>query len=429
MQTVKLAIAGFGTVGTGLARILEENAEVILARSGKKFELTNVLVRDVNKKRDYLPGPEVKFTADPDEFCSSPDVDIVVELMGGITVAKDIVIKALEAGKHVVTANKHLLAEHGIELFKVAARNKVGLYYESSVAGGIPIIQSIKESLAGNRIKSIVGILNGTANYILSEMSTNGLEFDTALDQAKALGYAEADPTFDIEGIDAAHKVCVLARIAYGKDYPLAELPVEGITKVEGQDIRFAREFGYRIKLIGQVRDVGGKLEAGVFPALVKYTLLLARVGGNYNAVRVEGNAVGPAFFHGQGAGSLPTGSAVLADIIALSKTDKPDNTGFCNAPIEKADILPPELGTSEYYFRFNVQDKAGVMAALSKCLAEHNISIAQAVQKGNPDEKDIPVVFTTHKASTKDVNAALAEIDKMPFIASPTISMRILKG
>lgn len=429
MQTVKLAIAGFGTVGTGLARILEENAEVILARSGKKFELTTVLVRDVNKKRDYLPGPEVKFTADPDEFCSSPDVDIVVELMGGITVAKDIVIKALEAGKHVVTANKHLLAEHGIELFDVAARNNVGLYYESSVAGGIPIIQSIKESLAGNRIKSIVGILNGTANYILSEMSTNGLEFETALDQAKALGYAEADPTFDIEGIDAAHKVCVLARIAYGKDYPLAELPVEGITKVEGQDIRFAREFGYRIKLIGQVRDVGGKLEAGVFPALVKYTLLLARVGGNYNAVRVEGNAVGPAFFHGQGAGSLPTGSAVLADIIALSKTDKPDNTGFCNAPIEKADILAPELATSEYYFRFTVQDKAGVMAALSKCLAEHNISIAQAVQKGNPDEKDIPVVFTTHKASTKDVNAALAEIDKMPFIARPTISMRILKG
>ncbi|WP_419779162.1 homoserine dehydrogenase [Maridesulfovibrio sp.] len=429
MQTVKLAIAGFGTVGTGLARILEENEDVILARCGKKFELTSVLVRDVNKKRDFLPGPEVTFTADPDEFTSNPDVDIVVELMGGTTVAKEIVIKALEAGKHVVTANKHLLAEHGIELFKIAAKNKVGLYYESSVAGGIPIIQSIKESLAGNRIKSIVGILNGTANYILSEMSTSNLEFDTALAQATELGYAEADPTFDIEGIDAAHKVCVLTRIAYGKDYPLSELPIEGITKIEGQDIRFAREFGYRVKLIGAVRDVGGKLEAGVFPALVKYTLLLARVGGNYNAVRVEGNAVGPAFFHGQGAGSLPTGSAVLADIMALAQTENPDNTGFCNAPIEKADILAPELATSEYYFRFTVQDKAGVMAALSKCLAEHNISIAQAVQKGNPDDKDIPVVFTTHKASTKDVNAAIAEIDKMSFITKPTMSMRILKG
>lgn len=349
--------------------------------------------------------------------------------MGGITVAKEIVIKALKAGKHVVTANKHLLAVHGIELFKIAAENNVGLYYESSVAGGIPIIQSIKESLAGNRIKSIIGILNGTANYILSEMSTNGLEFDTALEQAKELGYAEADPTFDIEGIDAAHKVVVLARCAYGKDYPLTDLPVEGITRIEGQDIRFAREFGYRIKLIGQVRDVGGKLEAGVFPALVKYTLLLARVGGNYNAVRVEGNAVGPAFFHGQGAGSLPTGSAVLADIMALSKTDTPDNTGFCNAPIEKADILPPELATSEYYFRFTVQDKAGVMAALSKCLAEHNISIAQAVQKGDPSEGDIPVVFTTHKASTKNVTAALNEIDNMPFITCKTLSLRILKG
>ncbi|WP_027722491.1 homoserine dehydrogenase [Maridesulfovibrio zosterae] len=429
MQTVKLAIAGFGTVGTGLARIIEENKDVILARCGKNFKLTSVLVRDINKKRDFLPGPEVKFTADPDEFTSNPDVDIVVELMGGITVAKEIVIKALKAGKHVVTANKHLLAVHGIELFRVAAENKVGLYYEASVAGGIPIIQSIKESLAANRIKSIVGILNGTANYILSEMSTNGLEFDTALNQAKELGYAEADPTFDIEGIDAAHKVVVLARIAYGQDYPLDELPIEGITKVEGQDIRFAREFGYRIKLIGQVRDVGGKLEAGVFPALVKYTLLLARVGGNYNAIRVEGNAVGPAFFHGQGAGSLPTGSAVLADIMALSKTDTPDNTGFCNAPIKKAEILSPELATSEYYFRFTVQDKAGVMAALSKCLAEYNISIAQAVQKGNPSEKDIPVVFTTHQASTKDVNAALKEIDNMPFITRQTVSLRILKG
>ncbi|WP_320170204.1 homoserine dehydrogenase [Maridesulfovibrio sp.] len=429
MQTVKLAIAGFGTVGTGLARILEDNEEIIRARSGKKFVLTTVLVRDVNKKRDYLPGPGVKFTADPEEFTSSPDVDIVVELMGGTTVAREIVVKALESGKHVVTANKHLLAEHGIELFEIAARKKVGLFYESSVAGGIPIIQSIKESLAGNRIKSIVGILNGTANYILSEMSTNSLEFETALQQAQDLGYAEADPTFDIEGIDTAHKVCVLTRIAYGKDYPLSELPVEGITKVEGQDIRFAREFGYRIKLIGQVCDVGGKLEAGVFPALVKYTLLLARVGGNYNAVRVEGNAVGPAFFHGQGAGSLPTGSAVLADIMALARTEVPDNTGFCNAPIPKADILPPELTTSEYYFRFTVQDKAGVMAALSKCLAEHNISIAQAVQKGNPDDRDIPVVFTTHTASTKDVKAALEEIDKMPFIARKTVSMRILKG
>ncbi len=429
MQTVKLAIAGFGTVGTGLARILEENEDVILARCGKKFEIASILVRDVNKKRDFLPGPEVKFTADLDEFTSSPNIDIVVELMGGTTVAKEIVIKALEAGKHVVTANKHLLAEHGIELFKIAAKNKVGLYYESSVAGGIPIIQSIKDSLAGNRIKSIVGILNGTANYILSEMSTNDLEFETALKQATELGYAEADPTFDIEGIDAAHKVCVLTRVAYGKDYPLADLPIEGITKIEGQDIRFAREFGYRVKLIGAVQDVGGKLEAGVFPALVKYTLLLARVGGNYNAVRVEGNAVGPAFFHGQGAGSLPTGSAVLADIMALAKTDRPDNTGFCNAPIEKANILAPELATSEYYFRFTVQDKAGVMAALSKCLAEHNISIAQAVQKGHPEDKDIPVVFTTYKSSTKDVKAAIAEIDKMPFITRPTMSMRILKG
>ncbi len=427
MQTVKLAIAGFGTVGTGLARIIEENEDVILARCGKKFQIVSVLVRDIKKRRDYLPGPGVTLTDNIEEFTSCPDVDIVVELMGGTTVAFDIVKKSLESGKHVVTANKHLLAERGIELFDIAKENSVGLYYEASVAGGIPIVQAIKESLAANRIKSIVGILNGTANYILSEMSTNGLEFDTALSQAKELGYAEADPTFDIEGIDTAHKMVVLIRLAYGKDYPLSKLPVEGICRVEGQDILFARDLGYRIKLIGQVRDVGGKLEAGVFPALVKYTLLLARVGGNYNAVRVEGNAVGPSFFHGQGAGSLPTGSAVMADIMALAGSRTPDNTGFNNTPITKADILSPELATSEYYFRFTVADKAGVMASLSKILAEHNISIAQAVQKGAASETNVPIVFTTHKASTKDVNAALREIDRMSFITRETVSMRIL--
>lgn len=427
MQTVKLALAGFGTVGTGLARILEENEELLFKRSGMKFTITSVLVRDIEKQRDYIPGPETRFTTNPEDLTADPEVDIVVELMGGITLAREIIIKAIKAGKHVVTANKHLLAEHGIELFKLAEEYGVGLYYESSVAGGIPIVESIKESLCVNKIKGMVGILNGTANYILSEMTTNGLEFDTALQQAQDLGYAEADPTFDIEGIDAAHKLVVLIRLAYGEDYPLAKLPTEGISKVTGLDIQFAREFGYRIKLIGQVRDVCGKLEAGIFPALVKYTLLLARVGGNYNAVRVEGNAVGPAFFHGQGAGALPTGSAVLADIMALTKVGKPNNTGFYSSDLKEADILPPDHATSEYYFRFNVADEAGVMASISKVLAEHNISIAQAVQKGDISGPNVPIVFLTHKARAKDVKDAIAQIDSMPFIAEETVSFRIL--
>ncbi|WP_027178114.1 homoserine dehydrogenase [Maridesulfovibrio bastinii] len=427
MQTVKLALAGFGTVGTGVARILEENEELLLKRSGIKYVITSVLVRDTEKQRDYIPGPETKFTTNPEDLTADPEVDVVVELMGGITLAKEIVVKAIKSGKHVVTANKHLLAVHGIELFKLAEEYGVGLYYEASVAGGIPIVESIKESLCVNKIKNIVGILNGTANYILSEMTTNGLEFDTALSQAQELGYAEADPTFDIEGIDAAHKLVVLIRLAYGEDYPLEELPVEGISKITGLDIKLAREFGYRIKLIGQVRDVCGKLEAGIFPALVKYTLLLARVGGNYNAIRVEGNAVGPAFFHGQGAGALPTGSAVVADIMTLTKMDKPNNTGFYSSDLKKADILPPEHATSEYYFRFTVADKAGVMAAISKILSEHNISIAQAVQKGDASGVNVPIVFLTHKARAKDVNDALKIIDDMPFIAQSTISLRIL--
>lgn len=427
MQTVKLALAGFGTVGTGLARIIEENEELLFKRSGRKFVITSILVRDLEKKRDYIPGPEARFTTNPEDLTADPEVDIVVELMGGITTAKEIITKAIKAGKHVVTANKHLLAVHGIELFKLAKEHGVGLYYEASVAGGIPIVEAIKESLCVNKIKSIVGILNGTANYILSEMTTNGIEFNTALKQAQELGYAEADPTYDIEGIDSAHKLVMLIRLAYGEDYPLAELPAEGITKITGLDIKIAREFGYRIKLIGQVRDVSGKLEAGIFPALVKYTLLLARVGGNYNAVRVEGNAVGPAFFHGQGAGALPTGSAVMADIMALTKKGVPDNTGFFESELEKANILPPEQATSEYYFRFTVVDKAGVMAAISKVLSEHNISIAQAVQKGDVSGINVPIVFLTHKARTKDINDALKTIDQMPFIAEETMKLRIL--
>ena len=432
MDVIRLGLGGFGTVGSGLARILDMNGDRIQKRLGKRVEIAKVLVRDLNKKRAFDPGPGVAFTDDPDELVNDPSIDIVVELMGGLDTARDLMLKAFSAGKHVVTANKHLLAEHGLELFRAAADNAVGLLFEASCAGGIPIVQTLKESLAGDEVVKMLGIMNGTANYILSEMTTKGMDFEAALADAQDLGYAEADPTFDIEGFDTAHKLCVLIRMAYGVDYPLAELPVQGITNVTPMDIEFAREFGYRVKLLAHVMDVNGRLEAGVHPALVPYTYLLARVGGNYNAVRLEGNAVGPIMLHGQGAGDLPTGSAVLADIMNLVRKISdgctgPDNTGFHNQPIPKAKILPPEESESKYYFRFTVADRTGVMAAITRSMADHNVSIAQAVQKGEGGAEGIPLVIITHETSARDADAVLAEIDAMDFTVEPCVKFRIL--
>ncbi|MGE4263406.1 MAG: homoserine dehydrogenase [Desulfovibrio sp.] len=431
MKTLRLGLAGFGTVGSGLAQILHENREIILARTGRPIAITTVLVRDLAKKRAVETGPEVRFTATPDDLLGG-DVDVVVELMGGVDAALSLITRALEAGKHVVTANKHLLALHGPKLSALAASKGLGLFYEASVAGGIPIVQTLRESLGANRIERLTGILNGTANYILSEMTTNHLDFATALKQAQDLGYAEADPTLDIEGFDTAHKLVVLIRLAYGRDFPLSRLPVRGITQVTGLDIEFAREFGYRIKLLAQAREVDGHIEAGVEPTLVKHTYLLARVGGNYNAVRVEGNAVGPIMLHGQGAGALPTGSAVMADIMALCRGlacpgAAFDNTGFGNKPLPLADILPSSEGVAMHYFRFTVSDRPGVMAAISKAMAEHDISIAQAVQKGDYLASDVPIVFLTHSARASAVAETIRAIDAMPFTLRPTVHFPIL--
>ncbi|MDP2848614.1 MAG: homoserine dehydrogenase [Humidesulfovibrio sp.] len=431
MNTLRLGIAGFGTVGSGLAQILHENREIILARTGRDIAITTVLVRDLSKKRAAATGPEVRFTNNPDDLLSN-EVDVVVELMGGVDLARDLITRALQAGKHVVTANKHLLALHGPELSALAASKGLGLFYEASVAGGVPIVQALRESLGANRIERLTGIMNGTANYILSEMTTNHLEFATALKQAQDLGYAEADPTFDIEGFDTAHKLVVLIRLAYGRDFPLSRLPVRGITQVTGLDIEFAREFGYRIKLLAQAREVDGKIEASVEPTLVKHTFLLARVGGNYNAVRVEGNAVGPIMLHGQGAGALPTGSAVMADIMALCRgLNAPcasfDNTGFGNKPLPQAEILPASEGVAMHYFRFTVTDRPGVLASIAKTMAEHDISIAQAVQKGDHQASDVPIVFLTHNARASAVADTIRIIDAMPFTLRPTVHFPIL--
>ena len=427
-RPIVIGLGGLGTVGQGLVRILAENQDVIRRRIGRDIVLKRVAVRDLAKNRGVALPPHAILGADLGDLVRDPEIDIVCELMGGLTAADRLIRDALAAGKHVVSANKHLLAERGQELFTLAHDAGRCLYYEASSVGGVPVVQALKESLAGNRILKLTGIMNGTANFILSEMTTGGIDFETALAQAQALGYAEADPSFDIDGIDTAHKLVLLARLAYGQHYPLDRLPKRGIRDVTPRDIEFAREFGYRIKLIGQVRQVDGMLEAGVFPALVKYTYLLARVGGNYNAVRIEGNAAGPIMLHGQGAGEMPTASAVLADIMAIARDEKnPNNTGFPENPLPEADIQDPEDAISQYYFRFQVADRPGVMAAITRVMADKRISIAQALQKGDEGATDVPLVIITHEAKTRMVHEALAEIDAMDFTVAPTIHYRIL--
>ncbi len=425
---IRLGLAGLGTVGAGLAKILVSNADWIERRLGRRVVIKTALVRNPDKARDLPPDLNILLTADMKDLLDDPELDIIVELMGGLDAPFALISAALTQGKPVVTANKALLAERGNELFSLAAEHGTALYYEASVAGGIPIVQVLKESLAGNRIKALTGILNGTANYILTEMTVRGLDFQTALEQAQTKGYAEADPTLDIQGMDAAHKLILLIRLAYGRDYPLAQLPVQGITQVNPLDILFAGEFGYCIKLIAQVRESQGGLDAGVFTALVRRDDILGKVDGPFNAVLVEGNAVGPLMLYGQGAGDLPTGSAVLADIMALARSDcNPNNTGFPETVLPKAEILAPDLVRSRHYFRFSVLDRPGVLAVIAGVLGQRNISIAQAVQKGLPSGRNVPVVFITHTAQVRNVRAAVEEINAQSFITAPTVHYRIL--
>jgi homoserine dehydrogenase len=427
-RPVRIGLAGLGTVGSGLLIILGRNADWIQRRLGRTIQVAKVLVRDPAKPRVVALDSGTVLTTDPEALVADPDIDIVVELMGGIEAAYGLIHKALSAGKHVVTANKALLAARGPELFALAAKKGLGLYYEASCAGAVPIVETLKQSLAGNRIRSIIGILNGTANYILSQMSERGLPFAVALAQAQEKGYAEADPTLDIEGMDAAHKLVLLIRLAYGQNFPLDRLPVEGIAKVTPEDIRFAGEFGYTIKLIGQVREIKGRLAAGVFPMLMHKHFLLASVQGAYNAVRVEGDASGPILLHGKGAGDLPTGSAVLSDILALARDGmRPNNTGFLEETLPEADILPPDDAVCPHYVHFTVKDQPGVMAAIAKSMGEHGVSISQAVQKGEPEQGHVPIVFLTHEAPTRAVKAVLAETAAMPSIKSTTVHFRVL--
>lgn len=426
-EIINIGIAGFGTVGTGLTKLILANEDWIFRRLGKKINIKTILVKDLDKKRDYIPPKNIRFTDNIDELINDPEIDIVCELIGGTTVAKNIIKKAILAKKHVVTANKAILAEDGMELFELARLQNVYLNFEASVAGGIPIIRTLKENISCNKIKSITGILNGTANFILSKMSQEGLSFEDALKIAQDKGYAEADPTLDIEGIDAAHKLVILIMLAYGQKFPLNKLAIEGITSVDPYDIKMAHEFGYEIKLIAKVKEKSGHLQAGVFPVLLPKKHILAKVDGPYNAILIEGNGVGQLMLYGQGAGDLPTGSSVLSDIMAIANGGFNNNTGFFNDIIEDASILDDEYTSCSHYFRFQVEDRPGVLAIIAGIMGERSISIAQVVQTQEKIKKYVPVVFLTHKAQIKNIKEALEEINRLSFVYPGTKHYRIL--
>jgi homoserine dehydrogenase len=432
MKPINVGLIGIGTVGGGSYAVLERNQEEITRRAGRGIVIRMIADRDVEKARQ-LAGEGVTVTADANEVVSNPDIDIVVELIGGYTVAKELILKAIDNGKHVITANKALLASHGTEIFAAAQRKGVMVAFEAAVAGGIPIIKALREGLTANRIEWIAGIINGTSNFILSEMRDKGLTFDTALKQAQKLGYAEADPTFDIEGIDAAHKLTIMASIAFGIPMQFEKVYTEGITRLTREDIRYAEELGYRIKLLGLTRRTPGGIELRVHPTLIPTRRLIANVEGVMNAVVVKGDAVGATLYYGAGAGAEPTGSAVVADLVDVTRMHTADpkhrvpHLAFQPDLLSDTPILPMDEVETSYYLRLRVLDKPGALADIARVLADLNISIEAMVQKEPSEgEEQVDIVMITHLAVEKNINAAIAKIKKLPTMTGKVTRIRL---
>ncbi len=431
-KSINVGIIGFGTVGTGTARILLENAELIKRRLGAPVVLKKISDLDIKKDRGLkLPG--VQLTINVQDVLADPDIDIVVELIGGYKPAKEFILEAIKNKKHVVTANKALLAVHGEEIYAAADKAGVTLGYEASVAGGIPILAAIRTGLAANNIKSIYGIVNGTCNYILTLMTNEGRKFEEVLKEAQAKGYAEADPTFDIEGIDSAHKLAVLTMLTYGTPVKFDDIYTEGISKITPLDIDLARDLGYKIKLLAITKMVNGEVEARVHPTMLPEEFPIATVDGVYNALSVVGDAVGSTLFYGRGAGDMPTGSAVVGDIIDIGR----DILAGCalRAPIagfrERTPLKIRKMDdiTSCYYLRFTAADKPGVLSRISGVLGKNNISVESVLQKGRGAAEAVPLVMMSHEALERDVRKALDEINKMDCVAGPTMVIRVEEG
>jgi homoserine dehydrogenase len=425
---INIGIIGFGTVGTGTAGILLKNRGLLKQRTGIDINLR--MIADLDIKRDRgLRIPKGVLTTNAEELFADPKIDIIVELIGGTTLAKEMILRAIRAGKHVVTANKALLATHGIEIFKAAEKAGVEVGFEAAVAGGIPIIKVLREGLVANRIKAVYGIINGTTNYILSKMSAEKAQFSDVLKEAQRLGYAEADPTYDIEGIDSAHKLAILASIAFGTQFTIKDVYREGISWISPLDIEFARELGCKLKLLGITKETNGQVELRVHPTMVPEDLLISKVDGVFNAVFVEGDAVGSTLYYGRGAGDLPTGSAVVSDIVDIARDITANSVGRLRAfatsqkpmPLMKMDDV-----MSMYYFRFSAIDKPGVLSKISGILGKHNISIASVIQKDRMEGKAVPLVVLTHLAKEKGVVSAMKEINRLPIVAGKTVFIRV---
>lgn len=431
MKPIKIGLIGLGTVGSGTFNVLKRNQAEITRRAGRGIEVAAVAVRDVVKARKLL-GNELPITSQPMDLVRHPDIDIVCELMGGDEPARTLVLEAISRGKHVVTANKALLAMHGNEIFEAARAKGVMVAFEAAVAGGIPIIKALREGLTANRIEWIAGIINGTSNFILSEMRSKGLPFEAVLAEAQRLGYAEADPAFDIEGIDAAHKLTILSSIAFGVPIDFSAAYTEGISQLAAADIKYAEQLGYRIKLLGITKRTPQGVELRVHPTLVPMQRLLASVEGAMNAVLVKGDAVGTTLYYGPGAGAEPTASAVVADLVDVTRMHTADPENHVPHLAFQADAMAtvPWLSIDDtvtsYYFRMRVADQSGVLADIARILAEHRISIDALFQREPSEgENQTDIIMLTHDAVERDVNKAIARVEALPTVLATVIRIR----
>ena len=431
LKPIQVGLLGIGTVGSGVFKVLERNQEEIKRRAGRGIEIT--MVADLDTARaEAITGGKARVVKDAREIIANPDIDIVVELIGGYGIARELMTAAIAAGKHVVTANKALLAVHGTEIFAAAHRQGVMVAFEAAVAGGIPIIKALREGLTANSIQWIAGIINGTTNFILSEMRDKGLDFDVALKDAQRLGYAEADPTFDIEGVDAAHKATIMSAIAFGIPVQFDKAYVEGITKLAAQDIRYAEQLGYRIKLLGITKRTPTGIELRVHPSLVPAKRLIANVEGAMNAVVVQGDAVGTTLYYGKGAGSEPTASAVIADLVDITRLHTADaahrvpHLAFQPDQMSSEPVLPMADVVTSYYLRMRVADEAGVLAKVTGILAGLGISIDAMLQReAGEGEKQTDLILLTHSVREGTMNDALAQMQALPTVLAPITRIR----
>jgi homoserine dehydrogenase len=431
-RDINIGLIGFGTVGAGTAKILMKRHKELQAQLGVSLNVKNIADLDTKTDRG-IKLPRGVLIKDAHKILDDPDIDIVVELMGGINPAKEFILEAIKKGKHVVTANKALLAEKGQEIFRAAKRQCVSIGFEASVAGSIPIIKVIRESLIGNKIGNIFGIINGTANYILTKMTEEGVDFGSTLKEAQELGYAEADPTFDIEGIDSAHKLAILAALAYGLPISLKKIYTQGITEITPLDIGFASEFGFKIKLLAIAKPSGKEVELRVHPTMVQESMPIASVNGVFNAIYVEGDATGAGLYYGKGAGDMPTGSAVVSDISDIARNIRAgaadrmqsfDISGRSGLNVKKMEDV-----STCYYLRMSAIDKPGVLSKISGILGDNNISIESMIQKGRKKEKAVSMVLMTHEAREKDMMKALKEIKKLRVVSGKPLYLRVEGG